>query len=266
MIEFSMSPELEQLKEQTETFIRDVVIPYEGDAREGEHGPSDDLKRELMGKARDAGLLSPHVGEEWGGLGLNTREMAVVFEAAGYSTLGGLALNIQAPDEGNAHLLEQVATEEQKEKWLRPLAEGRIRTCFSMTEPGGGAGSDPSLMQTTAQEDGDHYVINGRKWLITGATGAALNIVMAQTLDADGKEVGATMFLCDGETPGFEILRLLDSCQLTAKHKVATPVNWKQGEDVIIVPAVSDDDAKEKFPEGWKAPKPYLRIVPQPRD
>ena len=114
MIDFSLSAELAELKARTEACVRDVVIPYEGDSREGAHGPSDGLKRELMDKARAAGLLSPHVGREFGGMGLDKRAMAVVFEAAGYSLLGPQALNCAAPDEGNMHLLEQVGTDEQK--------------------------------------------------------------------------------------------------------------------------------------------------------
>ncbi len=211
MIGFGLPDELAALRDKVDAFIRTEIIPFESDPRQPAHGPTDALREDLVAKAREAGLVSPHIGSEWGGLGLDHVGKAVVFEAAGYSILGALALNIQAPDEGNAHLLEQVATPEQKEKWLRPLAEGRIRTCFSMTEPDGGAGSDPSLMQTTAHEDGDDYVIIGRKWLITGAPGASLNIVMAKTLDKDGKEVGATMFLCDADTPGIEHLRTLDT-------------------------------------------------------
>ena len=211
MIDFQLPDELAALRDQVDAFVRDEVIPLENDPGQTPHGPTDELRMRLVEKARGAGLLSPHIGTEWGGLGLDHVGKAVVFEAAGYSTLGALALNIQAPDEGNAHLLEQVATQEQKETWLRPLAEGRIRTVFSMTEPDGGAGSDPSLMRTTASEQGGDYVINGRKWLITGAPGASLNIVMAQTLDATGNDVGATMFLCDMDAPGFEIVRMLDS-------------------------------------------------------
>ena len=160
MIDFSLTPELAALEARTESFIRDVVIPCERDPREGAHGLDDSLKRELMAKAKDAGLLSPHVGEEWGGLGLDTRSMAVVFEAAGYSLLGPHALNCAAPDEGNMHLLEVVANDDQKEQWLRPLAAGEIRSCFSMTEPDG-AGSDPTMLATTARQDGNHWVISG---------------------------------------------------------------------------------------------------------
>ena len=206
MIDFSLTPELEALKTRTESFIRDVVIPYEGDPREGAHGLDDSLKRELMAKAKEAGLLSPHVGEGWGGLGLDTRSMAVVFEAAGYSLLGPQALNCAAPDEGNMHLLEVVANDEQKAQWLRPLAAGEIRSCFSMTEPDG-AGSDPGMLAAAARQDGNHWVINGRKWFITGYDGAKLNIVMARTSERIERGRGATMFLVDNDDPAIEAVR-----------------------------------------------------------
>jgi acyl-CoA dehydrogenase len=162
-------------------------------------------------RARAAKLLSPHGPREWGGLGLDLRGMAVVFEAAGWSPLGPLALNIQAPDEGNTNLLNQVATPAQKERWLGPLVRGEIRTVFSMTEPDGGAGSDPMLMKTTARAVGDDFIINGRKWLITGAPGAAINIVMARTEDASGRDLGATMFFVEMDAPGFSITRILNT-------------------------------------------------------
>ena len=122
--------------------------------------------------AVEAGLLAPHVPTEWGGLGLDHVTMSEVFIAAGYSLLGPLALNCFAPDEGNMNLLSKVATAEQNERWLRPLVAGEIRSCFAMTEPMPGAGSDPRSMKTTVERDGDEFVVNGTKWLITGAHGA----------------------------------------------------------------------------------------------
>lgn len=211
MIDFSLPAELQDLKERVDSFIRDEIVPLERDQRQTRHGPTEDFRLEMVALARRAGLLSPHGPKHYGGLGLDHRGMAVVFEAAGYSTLGPLALNIQAPDEGNTNLLERVATPEQKEQWLRPLVEGKIRTVFSMTEPDNGAGSDPSLMKTTAREDRDGYVVNGRKWLITGFPGAALNILMARTVDIHGNDIGATMFLLDINTPGMEMVRVLDT-------------------------------------------------------
>src|SRR5690606_39249322 len=150
-------------------------------------------------------------------LGLSHVDKAVVFEEAGYSPLGPIALNIHAPDEGNVHLLEIVATEAQKNRWLKPLVEGKVRSCFCMTEPAPGAGSDPSMLQTTARLEGDHYVIDGTKWLITGATGAGFAIIMARMEDGS-----ATMFLADMDQPGITIERqmdALDSC-FTGGHGV----------------------------------------------
>jgi acyl-CoA dehydrogenase len=213
MIDFSLTPKLEDLQARTEAFIRDVVIPYEGDPREAAHGPTDALRSELMDQAREAGLLSPHVAKEWGGLGLNTAEMAVVFEAAGYSLLGPQALNCAAPDEGNMHLLEVVANADQKERWLRPLAAGQMRSCFSMTEPRGGAGSDPNMLAATARQDGNHWVINGDKWFITGFDGAKLNIVMARTADKIERGQGATMFLVENDDPAIERVRIQDTLE-----------------------------------------------------
>ncbi len=211
MIDFELPDEIVQLARRTETFIKEQIVPLEHDPRQGPHGPEESLRLEMIQLARSAGLLSPHGPKEYGGLGLDHRGMAVVFEAAGWSPLGPLALNIQAPDEGNTNLLHQVATPAQKSRWLGPLVRGEIRTIFSMTEPDGGAGSDPSLLKTVARRSGDDYLINGRKWLITGAPGASLNIVMARTEDADGKDLGATMFLVDTDAPGFAITRLLDT-------------------------------------------------------
>ena len=153
-----------------------------------------------------AALLTPHASREMGGLGLSHVAKAVVFEAAGYSCLGPTALNIHAPDEGNIHLMEEVATAAQKERWLRPLVEGRTRSCFAMTEPEPGAGSDPSMLQTTAVRDGDDYVINGLKWMITGAEGAHYAIVMTRMEDGS-----ATMFLTDMDRAGIGLVRNLDA-------------------------------------------------------
>lgn len=190
MIDFSLTPALADLQARVRRFVAEQVIPLEGDPRQGAHGPEEPLRTELIERARRAELLTPHVAPEYGGLGLSHVERAVVFEEAGVSLLGPVALNVFAPDEGNMHLLEAVATHAQKERWLKPLAAAQIRSCFCMTEPAPGAGSDPNMLATTAEPDGEHYVINGRKWFITGADGASLAIIMARV-----PEVGATMFL-----------------------------------------------------------------------
>ena len=212
MIDFELPAELAALRDRVETFIADKIVPYENDQRQTAHGASEALRGELVALAREAGLLSPHAPKQYGGLGLDHRSMAVVFEAAGWSTLGPLALNIQAPDEGNVNLLNAIATPEQKARWLAPLVRGEIRSVFSMTETvSDGAGSDPSLLKTVAQQDGNDFLITGQKYMITGVDGAAFNIVMARTLDSSGKDLGATMFFVDIDAPGFHIDRVLDT-------------------------------------------------------
>jgi acyl-CoA dehydrogenase len=206
MIDFALSPDLAVLQARVRNFIADEVIPLEGDPRQGPHGPHEALRAELIARARRAELLSPHVAPEYGGLGLAHTGRAIAFEEAGYSLLGPVAMNVFAPDEGNMHLLEAVATHEQKAQWLEPLAAARIRSCFCMTEPAPGAGSDPSMLTTTAVPDGEHFVIRGRKWFITGADGAALAIVMANVPD-----VGATMFLAPMSSPGITLDRNMDT-------------------------------------------------------
>src|SRR5271167_491963 len=214
-MDFALSDELAALKERTERFVQEQILPYESDARQTAHGPAEELRRELVGLGRRAGLLSPHVSGEWGGLGLDHRGKAVVFEAAGYSPLGPVALNCFAPDEGNMHLLEQVAEGRQKEEWLRPLAAGDIRSCFMMTEPAPGAGADPSMLLTTARRDsagnrGD-FIIDGEKWLITGAVGAKFAIIMARNDSDELGPAGSTMFLAPMDAPGIHIDRILDT-------------------------------------------------------
>ena len=215
-MEFDFSAPVRELQETTRRFIADKVIPLESDSRQSSHGPDEALRHELISRARDAGLLTPHASLAMGGMGLSHVAKALVFEEAGYSWLGPTALNIHAPDEGNIHLMEEVATSRQKERWLRPQVEGRTRSCFAMTEPGG-AGADPSMLTTTATRDGDDYVINGTKWFITGADGADYVIVMARMEDGS-----ATMFLTDMDRRGVVLERnmeAMDRC-FTGGHGV----------------------------------------------
>ncbi|MZY05497.1 acyl-CoA dehydrogenase [Acinetobacter pittii] len=206
----TLSNELLELQQKVREFIQQEVIPLESDPRQDSHGPSEALRQELVSRARRWGLLTPHASQKMGGLGWSHLQKAVAFEEAGYSALGPIALNIHAPDEGNIHLLDAVANDAQKERWLRKLVAGEIRSCFAMTEPAPGAGSDPSMLQTTAIEDGDDYIINGRKWLITGADGASVAIIMAKMEDGS-----ASMFLTDTNVEGFTLeknMNAMDSC------------------------------------------------------
>lgn len=194
---------------RVETFVREVVIPYEQDPRRGPHGPSEELVAELRRKAVEAGLMTPHILE--GGRHLSHLETATVLKKSGLSPLGPVALNTAAPDEGNMYLIGKVGTPEQKRRFLKPLVRGEARSAFFMTEPAadGGAGSDPSMMKTTAVQSGDEWVINGRKAFITGAAGAKVGIVMAKSRDAE--RMAATMFLVELPHPAITIERLLST-------------------------------------------------------
>lgn len=195
------------IADAVEQFVRNVIIPYERDARIDVHGhgPSDELVMEMRARAREAGVLTPHILPD--GNHLSQRETAMVLIRSGLSPLGPLACNTMAPDEGNMYLLGKVGSEAQKRHFLDPLVAGDARSAFLMTEPAvdGGAGSDPSMMQTICRPDGDHWVINGRKAFITGAQGAKVGIVMAKA------EQGACMFLVDLPDPAIRIERVLDT-------------------------------------------------------
>jgi acyl-CoA dehydrogenase len=192
-----------EIAAKVEAFVREVVVPYEKDPRRDHHDcPTEELVAELKEKARAAGVLTPHILKD--GRHLSQRETAIVLRASGLSPLGPLALNTAAPDEGNMFLLGKVGSPEIKERFLRPLVEGRARSAFFMTEPAseGGAGSDPSMMRTTCHLDGNHWVVNGRKAFITGADGAQVGVVMAKSND------GACMFLVDLPDPAIRIERV----------------------------------------------------------
>ena len=203
MVDFSIPPELDGLRRRVADFVRDEVLPVESDVTEGDF---DQILEGLRKKARDAGLWTPHLPEEWGGLGVGPLGMALISQECGVSGLASLALNAMAPDEGNMHLLLHAGTEEQKERYLRPLAAAEVRSCFAMTEQA--AGSDPTLLRARAVEDGDGWVIDGEKWFISGANGAAFAIVAAVTdPDADNRYLRHSLFLVDADNPGWKVIR-----------------------------------------------------------
>jgi acyl-CoA dehydrogenase len=210
MIDFEIPPDLAALRDEIRGFVTEQIVPFETDARLTRHGPNEELRTELVELARKAGLLTFQAPRRFGGREPSHREQAVLFEAAGWSTLGPVALNCAAPDEGNMYVLGKIANEQQIETFLVPVIDGRQRSVFAMTEPGG-AGSDPAQLSTEAVFDGSEYVINGRKWLITGANGARTWIIMARVApNAHGAD-GPTLFLCDGRTPGIELERVMNT-------------------------------------------------------
>lgn len=190
---------------KVEAFVRETIVPYEQDRRRDHHGgPLDELVDEMREKARVGRVLTPHIRPD--GSHLTQRETAVVLIRSGLSPLGPLACNTMAPDEGNMYLIGHVGSPEIKERFLKPLHEGRGRSAFFMTEPADwdGAGSDPSMMKTTCRKDGNHWVVNGRKTFITGAKGAKIGIVMAASQEEETKG-GACMFLVDLPDPAIRI-------------------------------------------------------------
>jgi acyl-CoA dehydrogenase len=192
----------EELVAATRDFVRTEVLPvddeFDGDI---EAAGGDELRVRLQGIASERGLLTPHGPRDLGGLGLNMTERAPVFEEAGYSLFGPVALNVGAPDEGNIHLLDKVGTPAQRERYLRPLVAGQWRSAFAMTEPAPGAGSDPEALATEATRVSGGWLVNGRKRFITGADGAGFLIVMARTPG------GATMFLAPTRAQGISLDR-----------------------------------------------------------
>jgi len=195
----SFPAEVQELRLRTRDFIRTTVIPAE--PRPGA-ALNLAVRRELSEAAKAAGVYAPHVAKDFGGQGLAVEHWSPVFQEAGYSPIGPAVLNAMAPDEGNMHMLHLIGTAEQQRKYLAPLAAGEISSCFAMSEPHPGAGSDPDALLTTAIRDGKGWVINGRKRFTSGATFASFAIVMARTAAQEASPAGATMFLVPMESPG----------------------------------------------------------------
>jgi len=193
------------LGDRIEQFVRTIVVPYEHDPRLGAHGPEESLVVELRGLAREAGVMTPHIRRD--GSHVSQVDTSYLLRKTGLSPLGPVACNTAAPDEGNMFLLGKVATAEQRGQFLEPLVAGDVRSAFFMTEPAetGGAGSDPSMLQTTAEPEGNGWRINGRKAFITGAQGARVGIIMAKT------EAGASLFMTELPHPAIRIERVFDT-------------------------------------------------------
>jgi acyl-CoA dehydrogenase len=215
MIDFEIPVEVRSVRERVLSFVDRELIPLEMALKTD--APDLETVETVRDKARTTGIYGPHLPQKYGGLGLDWRSIAVILEAAGRSLLGPVALNAAAPDEGNMHLLGQVANPEQIKLYLEPLAKGQIRSCFAMTEPAPGAGSDPSMLLTSARKTASGWVIDGDKWFVTGADGAAFAICIARTSASITRAAGATMFIVETGNPGMKIVRrigTLDSATL----------------------------------------------------
>jgi alkylation response protein AidB-like acyl-CoA dehydrogenase len=207
-MDFSTPPELETTLARFRDFMQREVFPLE-EAMGAANGSFEVIVPRLekaRAKARAEGLFGPQLPKEYGGMGLGMMAHARVSEVLGWSPLGHFVFNCQAPDAGNMEILHQFGSDEQKSRWLVPLAAGEIRSCFSMTEPGA-PGSNPTWLETRAVLDGDHYVINGRKWFTTAADGARFAVVMAVTNPEAPPHMRASQIIVPTDTPGFRIVR-----------------------------------------------------------
>ncbi|MBI2914076.1 MAG: acyl-CoA dehydrogenase family protein [Chloroflexi bacterium] len=219
-IDFNLAPDVEEVRQRVRKFMDEEVRPTEEKLRQNEADRNAYVREivRLRQRAKELELWNPHLPPEWGGMGLGPVGMAFVSAEAGRTGIGPFAINAQAPDEGNMHTLLHWGTPEQKEKYLRPLAEGVCRSCFSMTEPEV-AGSDPTLLQTTAVRDGDEWVLNGHKWFSSGAHGARFAIVIACTdPDADPPQARNSAFIVDTPSEGWEIGRDVETMAGQGNH------------------------------------------------
>ncbi len=207
IMDFTISPEVADLKKRIEAFVEEYLLPAESDPGAYDDHENISLERleALRAKAHEDGLWCLQLSPEFGGQGLGKVGMSVCYEAMNRSIFGPVVFNSAAPDDGNMMVLEELGTVAQKERWLRPIAEGKVRSAFAMTEPDPGSGSDPGMMQTTARPDGNDYIIEGHKWFITGAAEAGHLILIART--SDDLKRGHTAFLFHKDDPGWEITR-----------------------------------------------------------
>jgi acyl-CoA dehydrogenase len=220
-IDFTLEPELEAIRLRVREFVQDVVKP--GEAALADRDQMD--RRQYLGilgdlrrQAREAGLWLPHMPKEWGGMGLGHVQLAMVQAEAAKSYWGPFVLNCQAPDEGNMHTLLHWGTDEQKERYLRPLCEGTAMSCFAMTEPEV-AGSDPTLIRTHAEQDGDEWVVNGHKWFISNARRASFAILLARTEDdPELPQAANTAFIVDIPSEGWHRVREVETMHGGSGH------------------------------------------------
>jgi acyl-CoA dehydrogenase len=205
-MDFSVPQQLQSQLQSVRKFLVDQVYPLESQLLTRpfrELLPALAAKRDMV---REMGLFAPQIPKEHGGAGLRFMEHALLSEELGRTPLGHFVFNCQAPDAGNMEILQEFGTPEQKEQYLGPLVAGKIRSCFSMTEPGY-PGSNPVWMATTAVLEGDNYVINGRKWFTSSADGAKLAIVMVVTDPKADPHARASQIIVPTDTPGFKIVR-----------------------------------------------------------
>jgi alkylation response protein AidB-like acyl-CoA dehydrogenase len=205
-MDFSIPSQTVQLLDRIRRFIESEIFPLEEQSRGKRFREILPALQEKRQKVREMELWLPQIPKEYGGVGLSFLDYALACEQLGRSPYGNFAFNAQAPDAGNMEVLIEFGSEAQKERWLKPLLRGELRSCFSMTEPDR-PGSNPVWMDTTATRDGGHYVINGHKWFTSAADGAAFAIVMAVTDPAAPPHQRASQFIVPTDTRGFHLVR-----------------------------------------------------------
>ncbi len=205
-MDFEISDKMQTILSLVNDFVEGELIPLEGEMLHGDPAALDRAIAEKQVRVRQMDLWAPGHPVELGGLGLNLVDHGLLTEAIGRSPIGHLVFGTQAPDAGNVEILHQYATDEQRERFLRPLVAGDVRSCFSMTEPET-AGSNPLLLATTARKDGEDYIIDGQKWFTSSADGAAFAIVMAVTDPDAPPHQRTSMIIVPTDTPGFELVR-----------------------------------------------------------
>src|SRR3984957_18216047 len=219
-IDFTFSPDVDEARERIAAFIRDDVESTEKRLTDdhADHGEWRTALHGLRDRARSEGVWLPHMPPEWGGMGLGPTALAAVSAELARTTWGPYVVNCYAPDEGNMHTLLHWGTPDQQERYLRPLCEGTTRSCFAMTEPEV-AGSDPTLMQTRAVQDGDEWIVNGHKWFISGARGARFAILLARTEeDPEVPQAATSAFLVDIPSDGWDMVRDIETMSGSHNH------------------------------------------------
>jgi acyl-CoA dehydrogenase len=244
-MDFTLSPEIEDLRARTRVFVEEHLLPLEADPENFSEHENIPLQRlaPVQAKARKAGLWAPQSPKEFGGMALPIVAWAVMYEEAARSIFGPLAFNCMAPDDGNMNLLTKVGTPAQKEKWLRPIVEGKVKSSFAMTEPAPGGGSDPAMIRTRAEKTKIGWKITGRKWFITGAGEAEHFILIART--SDDPRRGLTAFLHHRDSPGWRIVRRIPIMG-PEEHGGHCELEYDGLE-------VADDDVLMKVGDGLKA-------------
>lgn len=232
-MEYDDSPEASAVAERTREFVSEVLVDVEREMREETSLPPERVDA-LRERAREYGVYGPGIPEEYGGLGLSFRDQVPVIEAAGRTRIGADAINAPPwPDEAGVYALQLAATEPQRERWLRPLAEGEIRSALSMTEPTDGGGSDPTMIGTTAEREGDGWVLDGHKWWVTQGGDADVVLVFARTDPSAPVHRGISCLIVPTDAEGVEVTR--DIAHMS-DHVVGEPVHSEIVFDGVRVP------------------------------